>query len=224
MKKPRGVHDEPHPDGARVHARRLTRAAARDDRRREHLAGSLWQIYSCNRGTPVAEPNLTEDGIALPPSQISFFNPGKDLSAAEKDRHERQSAVLDAGPRPDLPRGRHPAYKDGVGPGPDKNFSFRAVGGVGVFITDPDHGCSGCAGRRICGARRRGPRGRSGALRRADRHGGSARGRRAQLLLPGGRRARFSWSACSFRNTSKPPVRRAITPALAKRRPTAPAR
>lgn len=102
--------------------------------------GPLWQIFSCNRGAPVAEPHLSEDGIALGANQISFFNPGKDIPPPRRIDVNGNPLFATPGQGLSYIAGGIPLYKDGIGNGTGVDFTFREVGAVGCYVTDPTTG------------------------------------------------------------------------------------
>jgi uncharacterized protein GlcG (DUF336 family) len=102
--------------------------------------GPLWQIFSSNRGAPVANVDVAADGIVLPAAQQTAYNPGMEVPPPR--RIDTTGAPLLATPGQGLTylAGGIPLYKDGQGPAGAFTFDFRQVGAVGTYITDPGSG------------------------------------------------------------------------------------
>ena len=91
--------------------------------------GPLWQIFSSNRGGPIAVM-AGDTPITTPTTE---YNVGKFLP--------RSTDISDTAPGPGLGYlpGGVPLYKLGIPKAgmPVANFPVRAVGGIGCYVTDP---------------------------------------------------------------------------------------
>ena len=96
--------------------------------------GPLWLIFTSNRGAPVADPHLTQDGIATNPP--TTFNVGQDVPLPRRIDANGNEVFNTPGPGLSYLAGGIPIYKDGLGAAGAFTFDVRQVGGVGVYITD----------------------------------------------------------------------------------------